>query len=120
RGLEEAAERATRARAEAIDALAAEAFGTRLLASALSEAEERAERAVLEKTEMLASTLLSKDAAEKALARGARGRDELADQTDRRPQLAGSGSTWFVEGAFPDVGRVVTTVPASEWKRRGD
>lgn len=49
-----------------------------------------------------------------------RWRDKIADQTDRRPQLAGSGSTWFVEGAFPDVGRVVTTVPASEWKRRGD
>ncbi len=49
-----------------------------------------------------------------------RWRDEIADQTDRRPQLAGSGSTWFVEGMFPDVGRVVTTVPASEWKHRGD
>ena len=49
-----------------------------------------------------------------------RWRDEVADQTDRRPQLAGSGSTWFVEGTFPDVGRVVTTVPASERKRRGD
>ena len=33
-----------------------------------------------------------------------RWRDEVADQTDRRPQLAGSGSTWFVEGTFPDVG----------------
>ena len=43
----------------------------------------------------------------------ARWRDELADLTGRRPRLAGSGSTWFVEGEFPDAGRVVTTVPAS-------
>ena len=30
-------------------------------------------------------------------------RDRLGDATGRRPVLAGSGSTWFVEGAFPDV-----------------
>ena len=41
-----------------------------------------------------------------------RWRDELADATDQQPRLAGSGSTWFVEGAHPDAGRVVTTVPA--------
>jgi 4-diphosphocytidyl-2-C-methyl-D-erythritol kinase len=42
----------------------------------------------------------------------ARWRDELADVSGRRPSLAGSGSTWFVEGAFPGPGRVVcTTVP---------
>lgn len=42
----------------------------------------------------------------------ARWRDRLATATGRRPQLAGSGSTWFVEGAFPGEGRiVVTTVP---------
>ena len=43
----------------------------------------------------------------------ARWRSELAEATGRRPRLAGSGSTWFVEGAFPGAGRVVTsTVPA--------
>jgi 4-diphosphocytidyl-2-C-methyl-D-erythritol kinase len=36
-------------------------------------------------------------------------RDRLGDATGRTPQLAGSGSTWFVEGGFPDVvGTVVT------------
>ena len=36
-------------------------------------------------------------------------RDRLGDATGQTPQLAGSGSTWFVEGAFPDVvGAVVT------------
>ena len=40
-------------------------------------------------------------------------RDALAAASGRRPRLAGSGSTWFVEGAFPGEGRVVTrTVPA--------
>lgn len=44
----------------------------------------------------------------------ARWRDRLGDATGRRPRLAGSGSTWFVEGDFPGEGRVVvTTVPAS-------
>ncbi|MBU3700467.1 MAG: 4-(cytidine 5'-diphospho)-2-C-methyl-D-erythritol kinase [Acidimicrobiia bacterium] len=39
-------------------------------------------------------------------------RDELARATGRRPRLAGSGSTWFVEGNHPGPGRVVTrTVP---------
>lgn len=42
----------------------------------------------------------------------ARWRNALADVSGRRPRLAGSGSTWFVEGAFPGPGRVVcTTVP---------
>ena len=42
-----------------------------------------------------------------------RWRDELADATGQRPRLAGSGSTWFVEGAVPGPGRVVTsTTPA--------
>ncbi|MEQ8840863.1 MAG: 4-(cytidine 5'-diphospho)-2-C-methyl-D-erythritol kinase [Acidimicrobiales bacterium] len=40
-------------------------------------------------------------------------RDELADASDQRPRLAGSGSTWFVEGAFPGPGRVVTTTIAA-------
>lgn len=44
----------------------------------------------------------------------ARWRDELGEATGARPRLAGSGSTWFVEGSFPGAGRVVTrTVPAS-------
>lgn len=34
-------------------------------------------------------------------------RDELWGATGRRPRLAGSGSTWFVEGAHPGPGRVV-------------
>jgi len=39
-------------------------------------------------------------------------RDELAAATGQRPRLAGSGSTWFVEGSFPGHGRVVaSTVP---------
>ncbi len=39
-------------------------------------------------------------------------RDELGNATGATPLLAGSGSTWFVEGAFPGEGRVVTrTVP---------
>ena len=41
-------------------------------------------------------------------------RDELAAVTGQRPCLAGSGSTWFVEGAFPGPGRrVASTVPGS-------
>jgi 4-diphosphocytidyl-2-C-methyl-D-erythritol kinase len=35
-------------------------------------------------------------------------RDRLGDATGLTPVLAGSGSTWFVEGEFPGVGRVVT------------
>lgn len=34
-------------------------------------------------------------------------RDQLADASGCRPVLAGSGSTWFVEGAFPGAGRIV-------------
>ena len=44
-----------------------------------------------------------------------RWRDDLEQSTGRRPRLAGSGSTWFVEGAFPGPGRVVcrtTEAPA--------
>jgi 4-diphosphocytidyl-2-C-methyl-D-erythritol kinase len=40
----------------------------------------------------------------------ARWRDELADATGQRPRLAGSGSTWFVEGEHPGPGRVVARV----------
>lgn len=43
----------------------------------------------------------------------ARWRDVLGDATGRSPVLAGSGSTWFIEGSFPGDGRtVVRTVPA--------
>ncbi len=39
-------------------------------------------------------------------------RDRLREHTGRVPMLAGSGSTWFVEGAFPGEGFVVvSTVP---------
>lgn len=38
----------------------------------------------------------------------ARERDRLGEATGRTPVLAGSGSTWFVEGSFPGGGRVVT------------
>lgn len=37
-------------------------------------------------------------------------RDRLGDATGLRPLLAGSGSTWFVPGAFPGQGRVVVRV----------
>ncbi len=41
-------------------------------------------------------------------------RDRLADATGQRPRLAGSGSTWFVEGDFPGDGRVVVrSLPAA-------
>ncbi|MDE0653546.1 MAG: 4-(cytidine 5'-diphospho)-2-C-methyl-D-erythritol kinase [bacterium] len=40
-------------------------------------------------------------------------RDALAEATGLRPRLAGSGSTWFVEGAHPAPGRrVVQTTPS--------
>ncbi len=37
-----------------------------------------------------------------------RWRDALAEATGSRPVLAGSGSTWFVEGEHPGGARVVT------------
>jgi 4-diphosphocytidyl-2-C-methyl-D-erythritol kinase len=37
-------------------------------------------------------------------------RDRLADATQQRPVLAGSGSTWFVPGAHPGQSRVVVRV----------
>jgi 4-diphosphocytidyl-2-C-methyl-D-erythritol kinase len=41
-------------------------------------------------------------------------RDRLGNATGRPPRLAGSGSTWFVEGAFPGPGHlVVHTTPAA-------
>ncbi len=44
-----------------------------------------------------------------------RWRDELADATGQRPVLAGSGSTWFVYGHFPGVGRVTTKTTPAGW-----
>jgi len=41
-------------------------------------------------------------------------RDQLGNATGKTPRRAGSGSSWFVEGAFPEAGRVLRTVPASE------
>lgn len=38
-------------------------------------------------------------------------RDRLGDATGETPILAGSGSSWFVPGAFPEAGTVVSTVP---------
>lgn len=38
----------------------------------------------------------------------ARWRDDLSEAIGQRARLAGSGSTWFVEGAFPGPGRIVT------------
>jgi 4-diphosphocytidyl-2-C-methyl-D-erythritol kinase len=40
-------------------------------------------------------------------------RDRLGDATGRTPQLAGSGSTWFVRGGHPGPGRVVVHVARS-------
>lgn len=37
-------------------------------------------------------------------------RDQLGNATGLVPRLAGSGSTWFVEGTFPDAGMVLSTV----------
>jgi 4-diphosphocytidyl-2-C-methyl-D-erythritol kinase len=40
-------------------------------------------------------------------------RDRLAEATGAVPVLAGSGSTWFVEGDHPEAGTVVRTLPGS-------
>jgi 4-diphosphocytidyl-2-C-methyl-D-erythritol kinase len=43
----------------------------------------------------------------------ARWRERLAEATGQVPVLAGSGSTWYVEGSYPGAGMVVArTVPA--------
>jgi 4-diphosphocytidyl-2-C-methyl-D-erythritol kinase len=41
-------------------------------------------------------------------------RDHLARSSGQSPCLAGSGSTWFVEGAFPGPGRVVARTDRPE------
>ena len=43
-----------------------------------------------------------------------RWRDRLGDATGLTPRLAGSGSTWFVEGEFPGEGRIVTRTRPGE------
>ena len=45
----------------------------------------------------------------------ARARDELGDASGRTPHLAGSGSTWWVDGAFPGGGRVVARTVRTGW-----
>ena len=42
----------------------------------------------------------------------AQARDALGDATGMTPRLAGSGSSWFVEGDFPDAGAVYRTIEA--------
>jgi 4-diphosphocytidyl-2-C-methyl-D-erythritol kinase len=37
-------------------------------------------------------------------------RDQLGQTTGETPVLAGSGSTWFVRGAYPGGGRLVVRV----------
>ncbi len=45
----------------------------------------------------------------------ARWRDEFAELTGRRPTMAGSGATWFVEGEYPGDRRVVVRTTPSGW-----
>ncbi|HEX4978921.1 MAG TPA: 4-(cytidine 5'-diphospho)-2-C-methyl-D-erythritol kinase [Acidimicrobiales bacterium] len=49
-------------------------------------------------------------------------RDRLGEATGETPSLAGSGGTWFVEGAYPDAvaGCVVTRTDRPEAVGRGD
>lgn len=42
-------------------------------------------------------------------------RDALGDATGETPRLAGSGSTWFVDGAHPGAGRIVTYAIPAYW-----
>lgn len=39
-------------------------------------------------------------------------REALGEATGEEPQLAGSGSSWFVRGSFPEAGLVVNACPA--------
>ena len=52
--------------------------------------------------------LATSDVVNMAVARLARWRDRLGDLSGQTPVLAGSGSTWFVEGAFEGPDLVVT------------
>lgn len=47
-------------------------------------------------------------------------RDELATVAGSRPRLAGSGSTWFVEGEYPGRGRVVARTVAAPGRAHSD
>lgn len=42
-------------------------------------------------------------------------RGALGDATGETPRLAGSGSTWFVPGAFPGAGRIVARAVPAYW-----
>src|SRR5690606_12352674 len=42
-------------------------------------------------------------------------RDAFGDATGETPRLAGSGSTWFVEGEYPGEGRIVTHAIPPYW-----
>lgn len=42
-------------------------------------------------------------------------RDRLRDATGQEPLLAGSGSTWFVHGAYPGDGRIVARAVPAGW-----
>lgn len=45
----------------------------------------------------------------------AKWRDQLGNATGQQPQLAGSGSTWFVDGAYPGDDRLVArTIPSTQ------
>jgi 4-diphosphocytidyl-2-C-methyl-D-erythritol kinase len=46
-------------------------------------------------------------------------RDDLGESTGQVPRLAGSGSTWFVDGAFPAPGRVVPRAVPAGWRGPG-
>jgi len=46
-------------------------------------------------------------------------RDRLGAVSGQTPRLAGSGSTWFVDGAHPGPGHVVAATIPSGWARRG-
>lgn len=46
-------------------------------------------------------------------------RDALGNATGLTPRLAGSGSSWFVEGDFPEAGEVLRTVRAIVPSRYG-
>jgi 4-diphosphocytidyl-2-C-methyl-D-erythritol kinase len=43
-------------------------------------------------------------------------RDELWEATGKRPTLAGSGSTWFVRGAYPGKGRTIVDTTPAGWQ----
>ncbi len=43
-------------------------------------------------------------------------RDALWEAAGSRPTLAGSGSTWFVEGAYPGPGRTIVKTTPAGWQ----